>query len=228
MIPDRLLDVLELDLHLLPQLEIERAERLVEQQHAGPVDERARERDALALSARELARLAAGERVQPHERERLDRTLAPLRLGDALDAQAVLDVLLHGHVREERVVLEHRVDVALVGRAIRHILPAEQHAAARGPFEARDHAQTRGLARPGRPEQREELAAPDVEVDCVDGDERAEMLRHAVQPDAHVTGGRTRAGAPDRRGLLHGCATIAARLAARAAPRGNSPAAASA
>ena len=32
--PDLALDALELDLHLLAQLEVERAERLVEQQHA--------------------------------------------------------------------------------------------------------------------------------------------------------------------------------------------------
>ena len=76
--PDRLLDVLELDLHLLAQLEIERAERLVQQQHAGPVDERARERDALPLAARELARLALRELAQAHERERLAGALAPL------------------------------------------------------------------------------------------------------------------------------------------------------
>ena len=35
------------------------------------------------------------------------------------------------------------------------------------------------------------------------------MLRHAVQPDAHVTGRCARLGDPDGRGLLHGCATIA-------------------
>ena len=69
--PDGLLDVLELDLHLLAELEVERAQRLVQQQHAGAVDERARERDALPLAARELARLALRELAQPHERERL-------------------------------------------------------------------------------------------------------------------------------------------------------------
>ena len=132
------------------------------------------------------------------------------RLGDALDAQAVLDVLLHGHVREQRVVLEHGVDVALVGRARGDVAAVEQHAAARRALEAGDHAQAGRLARARRPEQREELAARDVEVDAVDGDERAEVLGHAVQPDAHVTGRRARRGAPDRRGLLHGCATIAA------------------
>src|SRR5947208_114234 len=56
--PDFLLDRLQLDLHLFAEPEIERAERLVEQQHPWPIDERARERDALALPAAELARLA--------------------------------------------------------------------------------------------------------------------------------------------------------------------------
>src|SRR5581483_4080242 len=37
--PDLLLDPLELDLHLLPELEVERAERLVEEQHARMVDD---------------------------------------------------------------------------------------------------------------------------------------------------------------------------------------------
>ena len=55
---DLALDALELDLHLLAQLEVERAERLVEQQQPRAVDDRARERDALALAAGELGRLA--------------------------------------------------------------------------------------------------------------------------------------------------------------------------
>ena len=49
---------LQLELHLLAELQVERAERLVEQQHARPVDERARQRDPLLLTARELPRLA--------------------------------------------------------------------------------------------------------------------------------------------------------------------------
>ena len=54
-IPTCLLDRLELDLHLLAELQVERAERLVEEQHAGPVHERPGERHALALAAGELA-----------------------------------------------------------------------------------------------------------------------------------------------------------------------------
>ena len=55
--PDLVLDPLQLELHLLAQLQVERAERLVEEQHARVVDERAGERDALLLAAGELARL---------------------------------------------------------------------------------------------------------------------------------------------------------------------------
>ena len=52
------LDALELDLHLLAKLQVERAERLVEQEHLRAVDERARERDPLPLAAGELDRLS--------------------------------------------------------------------------------------------------------------------------------------------------------------------------
>ena len=45
---------LQQHLQLLAQLQVERAERLVEQQHLGVEDERASERDALLLAAREL------------------------------------------------------------------------------------------------------------------------------------------------------------------------------
>ena len=45
------LDALQLDLHLLAQLEVERAQRLVEQQHRRPVHQRPRQRHALLLAA---------------------------------------------------------------------------------------------------------------------------------------------------------------------------------
>ena len=52
------LDADELDLLLLAKLEVERTQRLVEQQDARAVDERPGERDPLALSAGKLDRLA--------------------------------------------------------------------------------------------------------------------------------------------------------------------------
>ena len=73
------LDRLQLELHLLAQLQVERAERLVEQQHARAVDERAGERDALALAAGELDRPALADVRQAHHRQRLGGALARAR-----------------------------------------------------------------------------------------------------------------------------------------------------
>ena len=53
---------------LLADAGVERAEGLVEQQHLRLDGERARERHALALAARELRRVAVGKALELHER----------------------------------------------------------------------------------------------------------------------------------------------------------------
>ena len=55
---------------------VERAERLVEQQHARLDRERAGERHALALAARELRRVALVEAAEADELEQLVHALA--------------------------------------------------------------------------------------------------------------------------------------------------------
>ena len=52
----------------------------------------------------------------------------PEEIVDAL-APGVADVLLHRHVREERVVLEHEADSAALGREVDPGLAVEQHRA---------------------------------------------------------------------------------------------------
>ena len=110
---DLLLDALELDLHLPAQLEVEGTERLVEEQDVGPVDQGPRQRDALLHATGELVRLLAAGVAE------LDEVEGVLRLGLEVLVTAAPqpegDVVHDAHVREERVGLEHRVDVALVG-----------------------------------------------------------------------------------------------------------------
>ena len=72
-----LLQPLDLDPHLHPQLGVEVRQRLVEQKHLGVAHDRAAHCDALALPARELARLAVQQLV-----ELQDRGGAPDPLGD--------------------------------------------------------------------------------------------------------------------------------------------------
>ena len=69
--PDLPLEILQSELHLLAQLQIERAQRLVEQEHLRPADESAGECDALPLAARELMRKPRFVARHLDQRERL-------------------------------------------------------------------------------------------------------------------------------------------------------------
>ena len=109
---DLCLDPLELDLHLSAELEVQGPERLVEEEHVGLVDERARNRDALLLAARELSRLAPRHGAELHELEHVLDVL--LDILDAATAQAERDVLEDVEVREQGVRLEDGVDRPLV------------------------------------------------------------------------------------------------------------------
>lgn len=98
------------------------------------------------------------------------------------DGERVGDVLLDGHMGEERVVLEDGVDVAAAGRKCGDVAPGEFDAARGGPFEAGDQAQQGGLARAGGAEEGEELAFPDGELGAVDGTQRTEFLGDGGEP----------------------------------------------
>jgi hypothetical protein len=68
--PELLLQRLQLDLHPLAELQVERPERLVEEQHFRAVDERASERHALPLAARQLTGPPLLHSAELHERKR--------------------------------------------------------------------------------------------------------------------------------------------------------------
>ncbi len=185
--PHFLLDPLELYLHLLAELQIQRAERLVEQQHGRPVDEGPCERHPLRLAAGDLGGPALLEARELHEVQHLGDPLLDLLVGDALPAQPEGDVVEDREVGKEGVVLEHRVDVPLVRRQPGDVLALQLDGSRRGLLEAADHPEGRGLAAPRWAEEAEELTVHDLEVDVVDGDGIAELLHHLDEPD--VDGG---------------------------------------
>ena len=140
----------------------------------------------MLLAARALARLPRLVARQAHDLERL---AGPPLAGAAVDApllQPVGDVLEHRQVREERVGLEDRVDVALVRRPRAHVLAAEQERALVGVLEPGDQAQGRRLAAAGRTEQREKLTVPDAEAEVVHRGDVAVALRHPPELDVEV------------------------------------------
>ena len=98
--PDLALDSLEFELHDVAQLEVQRSERLVEQQSAGVVDQGAGQRNPLLLTAGKLRGFAFREVGQPDHLEHLVDALGDRRFVLALAARSVGDVVPHGHVRE--------------------------------------------------------------------------------------------------------------------------------
>src|SRR5581483_7595141 len=103
------LDALELDLHLLPELLIQRAERLIEQDDRGPVHERAGERDALLLAPGERDRLPPGLAWQADHLERRLHARRDRLARDPGHLESEGDVLLNRQMRKQRVLLEDEI-----------------------------------------------------------------------------------------------------------------------
>ena len=114
---------------LLAHLGVERPERLVEQQHARLDGERAGQRHALPLAARQLRRVALRQRVELHQRQQPLHRGADVLLGRPVaprpDAQAEGDVLEHGQVPEQRVVLEDEADAPLADALVGGVVAVE-------------------------------------------------------------------------------------------------------
>ncbi len=130
----------------LTHLRIERAERLVQQQHARLRRERPRQRDALALAARQLRRIAVLQRFEPDQPQHLLDPLANQLLRRLAHLESIRDVLCNGHVPEQRVVLEDETNFAMARRFVGDVFAVTDHCPRIGDFEPRDDAQQRRLA----------------------------------------------------------------------------------
>src|SRR5205814_825848 len=95
----------QLGRHADAKLAIECAEGLVHQQQGRLERQRPRQGHALLLPARQLSRQALVHPMKADEVLHLAHARLPFQRGPAAHLQAVRDVLGHGHVREQRVVL---------------------------------------------------------------------------------------------------------------------------
>ena len=161
-------DVDQLELGLLAQFLVQRAQRLVQQQQLGLLGQAARQRHALLLAARELVRLALGIGCELHQGEHLVGALLDLGLGQALALQTEGHVLPDVQVREQRIALEHHVDRPLVRRQSGDVLTTQKDATLGRCLETRQHAQQGRLATAGRTQQGKDLAFADRQRHLVD------------------------------------------------------------
>ena len=158
-----LLQFHQLELGFAAQLLIERRKRLVQEQETGAFDQRACKRDALALAAGELVRLALAQALELDELQHLRNSGPNIGFCKPLLLESEGDIALDGEMRKQRIALKHHVERPPMGRHACEILPIEQHAPRIGSLEAREHAQQRGLAAARGTKECKELAGKYVE-----------------------------------------------------------------
>ena len=135
----------ELPSHLHAELRVEVGERFVHQEGLGFAHHRATHRDALPLSTGELRRPALQQRQEPEDPRGIEHALFELPFGGLPELQPERQVLLDGHVRVQRVALEHHRDVSRLRLQIGDLAVADHDLSGRDVLEAGDHPQDRGL-----------------------------------------------------------------------------------
>src|ERR1039458_5291993 len=173
---ERCLQLLELDLHVLTQLQVERAERLVEQQQRWLEHQAAGDGHALALTARELIDALVRGAGEADPLEHGVGLLSALRFVHNAARAPEGDVLADRHHRNRRQRLHHHIDRPTVRCHAVHAAPTDLDSAAVRHREAGDHAQQRRLAAARRPQNREEAAAFDRKRQLIDGAVLGEVL----------------------------------------------------
>ena len=156
-----LLNALQLDLHVLAQLEVEGTERLVEQQNARFAHQCTRDGDTLLLTAGKTGHIAVFKAAQTNQLEHFCGFALDVCAVQLFDVQTECNILRNIQVREQRIALEHGVDLTLVGRNIVQALAVEEYIAGIRLLKAADDAQCGRFAAAGRTEQGHELAALD-------------------------------------------------------------------
>ncbi len=102
---------------------VEIGERFVEQDELRPGCERPCQRHTLSLSAGQFVRTPVAEAAQPDDLQNLIDPGGTLLCRQPGHLQAEVDIAAHGHVRPQRIGLEHHADPAFF-RGTKAVAPA--------------------------------------------------------------------------------------------------------
>ena len=190
------------------RLRVEAGGRLVEQQDAGVVHERARDREAALHAAGQVVDLGLRALGQLGELEQLVGALADVGARQAevapVDEQVLADLELHVEV----VGLRHDAELGADLGAVLVRVQVQDGQVAAGARRDRAHHPHRGrLAGAVGPEQPERLTGRDLEVDAVDGGDLFVGLGEGGRRDHRCSHGRPPYDAP-RTGRNRHCPRI--------------------
>ncbi len=155
-------------------LEVEGAERLVEQQNTRLAHQCPRNGNTLLLTAGKTGHIAVFKAAQTNQLEHFCGFALDVCVVQLFDVQTECNILRNIQVREQRITLEYGIDLALIRRNIVQALAVEEYIAGIRLLKAADDAQRGRFAAAGRAEQGHELAA-------LDGQRNAAQHRRSVK-----------------------------------------------
>ena len=147
----------------LSYLRIHGAERLIEQQHTRPGSQGPGNRDPLALPSGKLMGISMFQCVQAHQLEQFSHALLDLHRFPFLDFEAERDILEHGQMLEECIVLKDESDVPVLNGEIVDPFPVDIDISAGRRFQPRDQTQHGRFSAAARSEEAEEFPFFDLE-----------------------------------------------------------------
>ena len=190
-----LLDPLQFILHFLAQLQIQRRQRLVQQQHLRLVHQRSCNGDALLLSAGQQSRILILISFQADQFQHLHDLLVDDILGHLLDLQAKRDILIHTEMREQRIFLKYSIQFSLIRRFIADLLAIKDHFPLIRIQETSQDTQKSSLPAPAGAEKRHKFILINIQIDPFQDNlavkvlynvpELHQFLRHAVLLSQH-------------------------------------------
>ncbi|EGE56213.1 hypothetical protein RHECNPAF_73009 [Rhizobium etli CNPAF512] len=159
--------------HRAAQLGVEIGQRLVEEENGRVAHHGAAERDALALPTRKRFRLAVQEMGNVEDLGRILHLLVDEITRHFAQLQAESHVLVDGHMRVERIILENHRDIPILRGDVVHDVAADLQFSSRDLLEAGDHPERRRFAATGGADQDDEFLIGNFQIDIVDDGERA-------------------------------------------------------
>ena len=164
---DALLDLADLRAHIDAQLGVQVGQRFIKEQHRRFHDQGPGQSNALLLAAGQLVRHAVFHALQSHQLQHIHNFFFNGSLVHLFIDKAVADIIKYIIMREQRIALEHHAGIPFVRGQLVDAHTVQQDLAFTDALKSRDHAQGRGLAAAGRPQQGHELAAGDIHVNVV-------------------------------------------------------------
>ena len=166
---------------MLSKFEIQRRQRLIEQQHLRLCTQGPGYSDPLLLPARQFMDHLFSLTWQGHQLQELVSLFAARGFVDSLDFKRKRDVLPHAHQREQCEILEDQRRGPVVRPDTSHILTANQDATLTGRLKTGNCPKQRGLPTAGGTEKTEKFTPLDRQTGIPDGDEIAELDPHIIE-----------------------------------------------